>query len=507
MTDEENGAYRELFERSADAILIIEGETFVDCNAATVQMLRCKEKADVLRTHPSELSPPTQPDGRPSFEKANEMIDIAFARGSHRFEWMHKRADGEVFPVEVLLTAVQESRRPVLHVVWRDITDRKKLEDELHHAQKMQAVGRLAGGIAHDFNNLLVAILGHSEFLLEGLEHNPEMLEHAEEIRSTGERAADLVKQLLAFGRKQRVKPVVLDLNVAVTEVRKLLERLIGEDIALSMSLADHALPIRADRAQLDQIVLNLVTNARDAMPDGGQLSVETKLVQVGEGTVGLETQVSAGRYAQLAVVDGGQGMSAEVERRAIEPFFTTKPDGRGTGLGLSTVHDIIEQYGGSLTLYTAPGHGTTVKVMLPLSSETPIPIQEEDSVLIGGSETILIVEDESAVASVVLKVLKDSGYNVLLARDGQAALDVYLENATRIDMILSDVITPHLTGPGLLNALEERGHRPVALFMSGYTSDVLTRYEGHARTIGLIEKPFSRAALLHRVRRTLDER
>ena len=272
--------YRELFERSADAILIIEGETFVDCNDATVEMLRYRSREQMLQTHPSELSPSHQPDGRKSFEKANEMIAIAFDRGSHRFEWNHVRADGELFPVEVLLTTVAEPGRRTLHVVWRDITDRKRLEEELRHAQKMEAIGKLTGGIAHDFNNLLVAVLGHSDLLEPLLEGLPEAQEHVAGIRYAGESAAGLVRQLLAFGRKQRLSSVPFDLNELVRATGTLLQRVIGEQIVLVTSLDDEPVPTKADRGQLEQVLLNLAANGRDAMLDGGELRIETGCVR-----------------------------------------------------------------------------------------------------------------------------------------------------------------------------------------------------------------------------------
>ena len=331
--------YRELFERSADAILIIEGETFVDCNDAAVEMLRYSSKEEVLQTHPSELSPPFQPDGRPSFEKANEIIAFAFEKGSQRFEWDHLRADGEVFPVEVLLTAVGEADRRTLHVVWRDITERKLLEAKLRQSQKMEAIGKLTGGIAHDFNNLLVVLLGHSDLLAQKLAGRPDELEHVEVIRSAGERAADLVRQLLAFGRKQQLLPTVVDLNELVDSTRKLLDRLIGEDVTLVTRGGERPVPVVADRSQLEQVLLNLAANARDAMPGGGELRLETSVVRVTDRDAARGAAVSAGEYGRILVADSGVGMEPYVAAKAFDPFFTTKEAGRGSGLGLSLIH------------------------------------------------------------------------------------------------------------------------------------------------------------------------
>lgn len=499
--------YRELFERSADAILVIEGETFIDCNDATVKMLRYARKEDVLKTHPSELSPPFQPDGRPSFEKANEMIAIAFERGSHRFEWDHKRADGEVFPVEVLLTAVQEPGRRVLHVVWRDITERKELEAKLRQAQKMEAIGKLAGGIAHDFNNLLVALLGHSQLLEDVLRGHEQAREHLYEIRRAGERAADLVRQLLAFGRKQELRPAALDLNHLVLDLRKLLERLIGEDIRLKTSTAEGTIAVHADRGQLEQVLLNLAANSRDAMPDGGELTIETERVpHLHSGGV-IEQEKNGEGYALLRVSDSGVGMDQRTAERAFEPFFTTKEPGQGTGLGLATVYGIVKQSGGSVTLESSPGAGTSIRVLLPLTDE---PIQEaEEHVKAeeprGGDETILVAEDDACVGLLVVRALEARGYRILRAHDGHEALDLYERHADRVSLLITDVIMPKMGGEKLVTELGARGHRPRVLFMSGYTDEKLRRVRDREGDVDIIQKPFDVGDLLRRVRSAID--
>ncbi len=500
-------AYRELFERSADAILIIEGEMFIECNDAAVRMLRCTDRAEVLSTHPSELSPPKQPDGRDSFEKANEMIATAFERGSHRFEWAHLRADGEVFPVEVLLTAVQEPNRRILHVVWRDITERKRLEDGLRHAHKMEAVGKLAGGIAHDFNNLLVIILGHSELLEGKLEGNEKLLHHVRQIMRSSERAADLVKQLLAFGRKQALSPQVLDVDGLVADLRLLLERLIGEDIHLQTTPCDTNPHVKADRTQIEQVLMNLVSNARDAMPRGGVLSLVTREVSVQADDIGRVEDLDPGDYALITVSDTGVGMDADTSARAFDPFFTTKEQGKGTGLGLATVHGIVQQSGGAVTIYSAPGHGTTVKVYLPLTGERrPVrPAERLTDQRSGGSETVLVVEDEPSVSALVVTALRAAGYKVHVAANGQQALQLYGEYGASIELVLSDVIMPVMGGPEMVAHLRATGHEPAVLFMSGYTDDALSRFTDLTDEIDLVEKPFATGTLLRRVRAALD--
>ena len=500
--------YRELFERSADAILIIEDERFVDCNDATVAMLRCSDKQDVLRTHPSELSPPTQPDGRESYEKANEMMATALARGSHRFEWDHRRLDGEVFPVEVLLTAVRRDGRTILHVVWRDITDRKRLEEQLRHSQKMEIIGQLTGGIAHDFNNLLVAIMGNGELLQKRLADRPDMAVFVDEMVKAGRRGAALVRQLLLFSRHQEGPAEVIDVVPVLRDVQRMLERLIGEDIELRVECGAESLPIRSRHGHIEQVIVNLVTNARDAMPSGGRLSIRLGSVAIAEDSIGAVEQLAPGAYALLSVTDSGHGMSDDVRAHAIDPFFTTKEVGRGTGLGLSTVYGIAKQSGGGLRIDSALGHGTTVKVYLPLRyGEAPSESPATARVSRGGSEHIVVAEDDETVASVVVRVLSDQGYRVDLARDGEEALELCLARRDGLALLVTDVVMPRRSGPDLVSELRARGVSVPVLFMSGYTRDATLPSGVDDAAIELIEKPFSGGELLARVRDVLDRR
>jgi len=505
----EHDPYRELFERSADAILIIEGETFIDCNQAAVEMLRYERKEDVLSTHPSELSPPTQPDGRDSFSKANEMIAMAFDRGSHRFEWDHKRADGEVFPVEVLLTAVQETDRRVLHVVWRDVTERKHLEAQLRHAQKMEAIGKLVGGIAHDFNNLLVAINANGGLLSRRLVERPEDQHFVRQILLAGDRAAGLVRQLLAFGRKQELELAVYELHELVANVRALLERIIGENIELQFDAGAERLNIEVDAGQLEQVLMNLASNARDAMPEGGVLRVSTRRVDVSEAPVGSVEPLSSGAYAEISFSDTGTGMDEDTVAQAFEPFFTTKDVGEGTGLGLATSYGIIKQSGGSAAIYSAPGHGTTIKVYLPLTERLASAATEEaEEVLdVRGTERILVAEDDAGVADVVVSVLRENGYDVLETRDGEQALAAYKEHHSSIDLVVSDVVMPKLGGPEWVTRARNAGLSPRVLFMSGYTDDALVDLRASDHSVDLLEKPFSASELSRRVRQALDRK
>ncbi len=500
-------SYRELFERSADANLVIDGDTFVDCNEATVKMLRYANRDELLQTHPSELSPEFQPDGRISYEKANDMMALAFARGSHRFEWNHQRADGEVFPVEVLLTSVPLRNRNVLHVVWREITERKRLEEELRHAQKMEAVGKLAGGIAHDFNNILVAIMGYADIIREEVAGQPELVEDAGEIIRASEKAAKLTSQLLAFSRKQDLKPEVVDLDILVANLTGMIRRLIGEDIEMVLDSAGVPLPVKVDPGQLEQVILNVVANARDAMADGGTLTIRTtrgaKL-----GTNGVD--LPAGRYISLKFTDTGSGMDSEVIARAFEPFFTTKERGRGTGLGLSSVYGIVKQSGGDVRIVSHEGHGTTLEILLPESTEPlsgPLTPETESHAGTPGNELILVVEDDTSAGRLITRTLEREGYRVLVAQHGDEALALAEQNGWSFDMVLTDVIMPIMNGPVLVARLRRNMPDLPALFMSGYTDDVLERQGFSIEDVDLLRKPFSPDRLLSRVRTFLRRR
>ena len=496
--------YRVLFEQSADAILIIDGDTFVDCNQATVDMLRYDSKDELLRTHPSELSPPQQPDGRDSYEKANEIIAIAFEQGSHRFEWDHKRADGTVFPVEVLLTAVPVGGKTLLHVVWRDITERKRLEQELQQKQKMEAIGKLAGGIAHDFNNLLVAIVGNAELMQREIPAGSPLRECAAEIQAAAERAAELTGQLLAFSRKSVRQPRVIDLGAVLARAEKLLNRLIGEDVRLAVQW-EQDLRVVVDPGQIEQVVMNLAANARDATSSGGTITLEASVAEVGEGRLALPP----GRYACLRVTDHGTGMTGEIAEKAFDPFFTTKGVGGGTGLGLSTVYGIVKQSQGDLTLETAPGVGTTIRVYLPLTDQLVSEVRElPDSVDVsGGTERVLVVEDESVVRTLVSRVLREHGYSVLVASDGVEALDLYRQHHAEIDLVFSDVVMPEMGGPEMVDNLEREGFAPRVLFASGYMDSTVAKLDAWRTDVDLLLKPFSPQELLLRVRRSLDRK
>jgi two-component system cell cycle sensor histidine kinase/response regulator CckA len=516
---ERHDTYRELFENSPDAILIIEEERFVDCNPAAVRMMRFPSKrallerysggqrAGTLRAHPSEFSPPVQPDGRDSFEKAEEMMQIAIERGSHRFEWDHLRADGEVFPVEVMLTAVDRGPKRVIHVVWREIAERKKLEQKLRQAQRLESVGRLAGGIAHDFNNLLLVILGHAEILQVELEaaEQPERAEAAAEICEAGERAAALTRQLLTFSRGQPVKRRPTDLARVMTRVRTLLERLIGEDILFECQLPLGPVTAVVDASQIEQLIVNLVTNGRDAMPKGGRL--EVALAQRRHERSHLLPRLRAGDYAVIRVSDTGEGMAPEQLERAFDPFYTTKAPGSGSGLGLATVHSIAEQCGGGAYIESTPGGGTSVSVLIPTTDAAPAPEPRKTriSTSLDGDETILLVEDEGVIRKLIRNVLQQRGYHVIDASDGADALEVARRYESRIDLVVSDIVMPRLSGPELVKRLREVRPEVEVVLMSGYSKDGVPDMASACDDAEVLEKPFSHRELLAVVRKLLD--
>ena len=515
---EEGGSYRALFERSPDAILIMEGDRFVDCNPAAVRMLRFPNRQALLkrysgaapdgaqRAHPADLSPPCQPDGRDSFEKAEEILEITFERGSHTFEWTHLCADGEPLLVEVQLTVVKRGEKPVLHVVWRDISERKQLEAELRRAQRLEAVGRLAGGVAHDFNNLLVVILGHAELLEDEIESGQPDPHHVAEIQSAADRAASLTRQLLAFSRGQPAQSKATDLGQLVEQLGSLLRRLIGEHIELELKQKEGPHTVMADPSQLEQLVVNLAANARDAMPNGGSLEISVGRCQV--TTRKPMGHLPTGTYVALTVTDSGAGMTHEQIDCAFDPFYTTKALGKGTGLGLATVHAIAEQNGGHAAIESAIGRGTTIEVLLPLSDREPVPLGQKPRQprTAGGGETILLVEDETMIRNLFEAGLKAIGYQVITAQDGQDALERAEQWGNAIDLLVTDVVMPRVSGPELVQRLSTNFPLIKVLYMSGYSQEGNISLISDEQRTAVLQKPFSPRLLQAEVRRMLDQ-
>ena len=416
--------------------------------------------------------------------------------------------DGKRVSVEVNTKLILQDGVPVgVQGIARDVTERKHLEDQLRQSQKLEGIGQLAGGIAHDFNNLLTAINGYSSLALQRIEGNPSVKTYLEEIKKGGERAANLTRQLLAFGRKQILQPVPLNLNDTVTDMNKMLQRLIGEDIQLSAKLATDLKRVKADPGQIEQVLVNLIVNARDAMPHGGKLTIETVNAELDREYASTHVGVDAGSYVVLAVSDTGAGMDEQVRRRIFEPFFTTKEKGKGTGLGLSTVYGIVKQSGGNISVYSEPNHGTTFKVYLPALATAPKSSEARavKSPIPGGSETVLLVEDEAVVRGLACQILEDAGYRVLVAKQGEDAIRLCIEHAQEIHLLLTDVVMPGAGGQEVADRLGSLRPGIKVLFMSGYTDEAIVHHGVLDSNVKFIQKPFSPAALARKVREVLD--
>jgi two-component system cell cycle sensor histidine kinase/response regulator CckA len=394
--------------------------------------------------------------------------------------------------------------------VSRDLTERRNLEEQFRQSQKMDAVGRLAGGIAHDFNNLLTVIRLNTEIIMDGFDPTDPRSEDVKQIRSAAERASGLTRQLLAFSRKQILQPRVLDMNSVVGNVEPMLRRLIGEDITISTTSSARGY-IVADPGQLEQVLMNLVVNARDAMPQGGQITIETRSVELDEHYTSEHAPVIAGRYVMLAVGDNGIGMSRDTREHAFDPFFTTKEAGKGTGLGLATVYGIVKQSGGYVWIYSEPELGTTLKLYFPeVSSSAAFTASEPrtaSSETSRGSETILLVEDEEAVRNLTSRILKKQGYRVMAAQHGREAMEMAAKEEGWIDLVLTDVVMPGMNGRGLVERLTGIRPRIKSLYMSGYTDDDIIRRGFIEPSKSFLQKPFTSDALLQTVRKVLDER
>jgi CheY-like chemotaxis protein/two-component sensor histidine kinase len=382
------------------------------------------------------------------------------------------------------------------------------LQEQLRQAQKMEAVGQLAGGIAHDFNNLLTVIKGYGQLSLLQLKENDPLWGNIQEIEKATERAVHLTRQLLAFSRRQILDLKVLDLNTLLKDLDKMLRRIIGEDIELVILLDGNLGRVKIDPGQIEQVILNLAVNARDAMPSGGKLTIETANVVLDEEYANTHVGVIPGHYVRLSVTDTGLGMSQEVKEKAFEPFFTTKDKGKGTGLGLSTVYGIVRQIGGNVWVYSEPEYGTTFKIYLPRVEEeldTPHGRDETDS-LPRGSETVLLVEDEPLVRDLAHRLLNQQGYNVLEAANGVQALRVAQEHAgENIHLLLTDVVMPQMGGKELADQLKMLRPDVKVLYTSGYTDDAIVHHGVLEPGTNFLQKPFSHKTLSHKVREALD--
>ena len=670
-TRESEIKFRTLYDSSRDAIMLLDEKGFFDCNEATVKIFGCADRAEFCSYHPADLSPKFQPDGTDSMTSANQRIATAMERGSNSFEWMHCRTDGTEFPAEVLLSSMELGGKKVLQAVVRDITDRKRAEEELkkHHdqldelvkrrtakltqaneqlqreitgrkraddalqsseekyrqlvnnlgdgigvvdehetftfvnpateelfgcqpgkllgrnlkdflepeqydivlkqteerrqnksstyelpinniegkkrllrvtatpnfdpdghfmntlgifrditkfrelesqlrqSQKMEAIGTLAGGVAHDFNNLLTAISGHLELAENAVDPGDPLCPDLAAIRKAADSAAELTRQLLAFSRKQTLEPKILNINAVITRMNRMLRRIIGEDIKLVTHCRKGLWSVKADPGQMEQVIVNLAVNARDAMPRGGRIIIKTENISLNGSQPGIPAGIDPGEYVILSVIDTGAGMTEEVKGRIFDPFFTTKAVGKGTGLGLSTIYGIVKQSGGNIWVESEINAGTSFVIIFPKEEGTPeqIPTREISNVLTKGNETILVVEDEEVVRKLAVRLLTGRGYNVISASTGEEACQLCRSLNFPLDLVVTDVIMPNMGGMELGEKLRQLWPNVKLLYMSGYTADAIHQ-EGIIDTEKMyLQKPFRLNVLAQKVREILD--
>jgi two-component system, cell cycle sensor histidine kinase and response regulator CckA len=446
---------------------------------------------------PDGKCPPPGPGGFPGFDGA--VVD-------RRTEVVVVRRDGREFPVEMTVWPVEVAGVMEYTAFLHDVSERRRLEGQLRQAQKMEAVGQLAAGVAHDFNNLLTVINGYADLLVESTPPDDPVRDLAGEIRRAGDRSAGLTRQLLTFSRQQVIAPRVLDLNRVVGDTDKMLARVIGEDVRLTTVLAPGLWPVKADPGQVEQVLMNLCVNARDAMPTGGRLTVETQNVVLDEAYAATQSDARPGPHVLLAVSDTGQGMSPEVMGKAFEPFFTTKGVGRGTGLGLATVYGIVRQAGGHVGVYSEVGVGTTFKAYFPRAETTPGEGRPDRDTAPGrGTETVLVVEDDAAVRALTRRVLTGHGYTVLEAADGDEAARIADAHGGPVHLLVTDVVMPGAGGRVVAEDLARRLPGLRVLFMSGYTDDAVVRHGVLHDRVHFLQKPFTGPTLAAKVRAVLD--
>jgi two-component system, cell cycle sensor histidine kinase and response regulator CckA len=623
--------YRTLVENAPEAIVILDLEKgcFVDCNNKALRLFRMN-RDELLTRAPGDLSPPFQPDGRPSIIAAQLWAQSATANEAWSFQWTHRNAVGTDVPCEVHLVrlasptrqlvrgsilditerrhseeavrasearyrdlinhatygiywvssdgtlldsnpalarilgydsiesllatgdtgilfcappfcervlaavdrvefAVDWKRRdskiinvrligrrardprsnaPCIEVIVEELTERLALEKQIRQFQKFEAIGQLAGGIAHDFNNMIGAILGWADVGIDESDADSRLRRHFDKIRAQAIRAAALTRQLLAFARRQLLEPRDIDLNQNVTETLNLLEKLIGSNIEIKKNLAPHLPVVRADPTQIEQVIMNLCINARDAMPEGGRLVIDTGEFLLDGRYLGADPHAKPGRYVMLAITDSGSGMDAATLDRIFEPFFTTKETGKGTGLGLATVYGIVRQHGGFLHVYSEVGVGTTFRVYLPLTAAagtTAVPTEDDDQLVRGGAETILIAEDHEGLRELARATLESLGYQILTVCNGEEAVCKFDEHRDEIDLLFFDVELPKLSGPKAYARISSFAPDLPVIFATGYSADIEALQEVRRREITVLQKPYAPRDLARRVRETLD--
>ncbi|GEM_PF-1232407 len=495
--------YRDLFENANDIIYIHDLEGNFTTINQTAERLIGYSRDEIAGMNLSQIIAPDYQE----FARKNTFDKVVSRSESAIYGLEIVCKDGHRLPVEVSSRLIYEDGRAAgVQSVARDVSERRHLEEQLRQSQKMEAVGRLAGGVAHDFNNLLTAIIGYGHVALSRLDKNHQARDDIEEVKKAGERAAALTGQLLAFSRRQAFQPRAFSLNASIENMEKMLRRLIGEDIELVTRLDLQLGRVIADPAQIDQVIINLAVNARDAMPRGGKLTIEAKNIYLDRSYFDSHIETAPGQYVLLAVSDNGMGMDRETLSHIFEPFFTTKEEGKGTGLGLSTVYGIVRQNGGNVEVYSESGNGTTFNIYLPLAEET-VRIEKpsaSSAESLHGSETILVVEDEASVRALARLILEGNGYKILEASSGAEALTICQQREEEIALMLTDVVMPQMSGRELAEKLAAVCPAMKILYMSGYTDDAIINH-GIPGADSFVSKPFSLETLARKVREALD--
>jgi two-component system cell cycle sensor histidine kinase/response regulator CckA len=499
--------FQRLVEGAPDAIVIVDRQgRIVLVNSQTERLFGYDRKH--LLGKPVEVLLPERFRRKHPWHREEHVQDLQVRQVGSGIELSGLGANGVEFPIEVCLSPLETEDGVLVSSTIRDIRKRKHLEEQFRQAQKMEAVGQLAGGVAHDFNNVLTVILSYTRLVLAGLKPGDPLVEDVQEVQRAAERAVELTRQLLAFSRKQVLVPRVIDLNAIVVGMEGMLRRLVTVDIELSLLPPDGAGRVHADPSQIEQVVMNLVVNAGDAMPHGGKVTIETRNVDLGESYAAAHDGVVPGPYVMLAVTDSGTGMDPATQARIFEPFFTTKEIGKGTGLGLSMVFGIVKQSAGHLWVESDLGKGTTFKVYLPRTDRTaePAPSTTDlSTALLRGTETILLVEDDEQVRKVTYTILRRQGYNVLEAQNGGEAFLVCEKHTAKIDLLLTDVVMPRMSGRQLAERLSPMRPLMKVLYMSGYTDDSVIHHGVLDSDVAFLQKPMEPESLLRKVREVLD--
>jgi two-component system, cell cycle sensor histidine kinase and response regulator CckA len=499
--------FRALIEKSSDMIVVLDADARIQFWSASASQTLGWSAQEVLGQSRFEF---IHPDDRSRLTaKFQELLDAPGGTLQVTTRYQHKNGSWRL---------IDTFARNLLHdqavagivLNTRDVTDQRRLEEQLQQAQKLDGIGRLAGGVAHDFNNLLTVILSCAETLQEDVRRgSPASLEEIDEIRAAGERARELTRQLLAFARKQVIAPVSLDLNGVVRNSERLLRRVLGEDVELVTRFHPDLWTVRCDPGQTEQVILNLAVNARDAMPGGGKLTIETANVQIDESDVASYPFMRVGSHVQLTIRDSGLGMSPEVKARIFEPFFTTKSAGKGTGLGLAMAYGIVKQSGGYILVESEPGHGTRFKIFFPRNVDATIAVPTPTSPRSAarGTETVLVVEDDPQVREVTVRTLRAGGYRVVAASNGREALDLAERDPGPLHLLVTDIVMPGMTGREVADELRRRQAELRVLFVSGYTQDAIAQRGVLETGIEFLPKPFAASSLLARIRQVLDTR